>query len=45
MIETGNTSDEKAKSKIIRRYKQSEHKRKIVPIYEFERKNFLREMR
>lgn len=40
MIETGNT-DEKAKQEIIKRYNNSKHKRKLVPIYKFERKNFL----
>ena len=39
MIETGNT-EEKAKQEILRRYRSSEHKRNLVPIYEFERKNF-----
>lgn len=40
MIETGNT-DEKAKQEILKRYNNSKHKRKLVPIYKFERKNFL----
>ena len=42
MIETGNI-DEEAKQEIIKRYKSSAHKRQTVPIYEFERKNFLNE--
>lgn len=41
MIETGNT-EEKAKQEIIRRYKNSKHKRNPIPIYTFERKNFLK---
>ena len=41
MIETGNT-EEKAKQEILRRYRSSQHKRNLVPIYEFERKNFLK---
>lgn len=40
MIETGNT-EEKAKQEIIKRYKNSKHKRQLVPVYKFERKNFL----
>lgn len=40
MIETGNT-DEEAKKEIIRRYKASMHKRQLVPVYKFERKNYL----
>lgn len=40
MIETGHT-DEKAQIEIIRRYKSSKHKRNLVPIYKFERNNFL----
>lgn len=42
MIETGNTGEE-AKQEIIRRYQNSKHKRSVVPMYTFERKNFLRE--
>lgn len=42
MIETGNT-EEKAKEEILKRYQNSKHKRKLVPIYTFERKNFLKE--
>lgn len=41
MIETGNT-DEKAKKEIIKRYNSSKHKRSTVPIYAFERKNYLK---
>lgn len=40
MIETGNTN-ENAKNEIIKRYKNSKHKRTTVPIYKFERKNYL----
>lgn len=42
MIETGNT-EEKAKQEIMRRYQNSEHKRSLVPVYKFERKNFLKD--
>ncbi len=41
MIETGDTC-EKAKQEIIHKYKASKHKRTTVPIYTFERKNFLK---
>lgn len=40
MIETGNT-DEKAKVEILRRYNASKHKRTLVPVYKFDRKNHL----
>lgn len=40
MIETG-TTEEKAKQEIIKRYNSSRHKREIIPIYKFERKNYL----
>ena len=43
MIETG-TTDEMAKQEIIRRYQSSKHKRRMVPIYTFERKNYLLEL-
>lgn len=43
MIETGNT-EKNAKEEIIKRYKSSKHKRGLVPIYTFERKNFLKEI-
>lgn len=43
MIETG-TTDEKVKQEIIRRYQSSKHKRRMVPIYTFERKNYLLEL-
>lgn len=43
MIETGNT-EEKAKEKIIQKFKLSKHKRKPVPKYMFDRKNYLIEM-
>lgn len=42
MIETGNT-EERAKQEIVKRYENSKHKRSLVPIYTFERKNFLKE--
>lgn len=41
MIETG-TTDEIAKQKIIQKYNNSEHKRRLVPVYTFERKNYLK---
>lgn len=40
MIDTGNTN-ESAKQEILKRFQSSKHKRKLVPIYMFERKNFL----
>ena len=40
MIETGNT-DKKAKVEILRRYNASKHKRTLVPVYKFDRKNHL----
>ena len=43
MIETGDTVEE-AKKEIIRRYKASMHKRQLVPIYKFDRKNYLMEV-
>lgn len=42
MIETGKT-DDKAQMEIIKRYQNSKHKRNIVPVYKFDRKNFLNE--
>lgn len=41
MIETGNT-EEQAKQEILKRYQSSKHKRNLVPVYTFERKNFLK---
>lgn len=41
MMETGNTK-ETAKQEIIKRYQNTKHKRNVVPIYTFERKNFLK---
>lgn len=41
MIETGNTDNEIAKNEIIKRFKDSNHKRNLVPKYYFERKNYL----
>lgn len=43
MIEKG-TTDEHAKKEIIRRYNLSKHKRALVPIYDFKRKNYLKEV-
>lgn len=40
MIETGNT-DEQTKAEILKRFNSSKHKRERVPVYRFERKNFL----
>lgn len=42
MIEKGNT-EEHAKEEIIKRYRSSKHKRELVPVYKFERKNYLKE--
>jgi NAD+ synthase len=44
LIETGRLEDEVAKLEIIRRFNNSKHKREIVPIYQFERENFLENM-
>ena len=41
MIETGKT-EETARQEIIRRYKNSKHKREGIPTYTFERKNYLK---
>ena len=41
MIETGET-EETAKQEIQKRYEASKHKRSLVPVYNFERKNFLK---
>lgn len=43
MIETGET-EENAKNIIIEKFKASSHKRKNIPKYTFERKNYLLEM-
>ena len=43
MIETGNT-EENAKKEILKRHKASKHKRELVPVYIFERKNYLKNM-
>ncbi len=43
MIETGNT-DENAKKEILKRYNASKHKRKLVPVYTFKRKNYLKDV-
>ena len=42
MIETGHT-EKVAKDEIIRRYNNSKHKREVVPVYKFNRKNMLLE--
>ena len=42
MIEEGNT-EENAKKEILKRYELSKHKRAEVPIYKFNRKNYLLE--
>ena len=42
MIETGDTDDELAKEEILKRFQSSKHKRESVPVYTFERKNFLK---
>ena len=41
MIETGET-EENAKKEILKRYNASKHKRELVPVYTFERKNYLK---
>lgn len=43
MIETGNT-EENAKKEILKRYNASKHKRELVPVYTFERKNYLKDL-
>ena len=43
MVENGST-DENAQNEIIKRYNNSKHKRKVVPIYKFERVNYLENM-
>lgn len=40
MIETGST-DEEVKEEILKRFRNSKHKREVVPVYKFERNNFL----
>ena len=40
MIEIGNT-DEQAKTEILKRFNSSKHKREPIPVYRFERKNYL----
>lgn len=42
MLETGHTDDEVAKQEILNRFQSSKHKRELVPVYTFERKNFLK---
>ena len=41
MIETGNTLNVNSKNEIIKRYKNSSHKRNLVPKFYFDRKNYL----
>ncbi len=43
VIETGNTDNENAKNEIIKKFNASKHKRNLVPIYQFERKNYLKD--
>ena len=43
MIETGET-EEDAKKEILKRYNASKHKRELVPVYTFERKNYLKDL-
>lgn len=43
MIEVGDT-DENAKKEILKRYNASKHKRALVPVYKFDRVNFLNNM-
>ncbi len=43
MIEKGDT-EEAAKVKIIKMYKKTMHKRRKVPVYKIDRKNYLTEM-
>ncbi len=40
MIEKGDT-EEKAKEKILKMHEMSRHKRKAIPVYTFDRQNFL----
>ena len=42
MIETGDTEKE-AKEEIIKRFNASKHKREAIPVYRFDRKNYLME--
>ena len=42
MIETGDTEKE-AKEEIIKRFNASKHKREAIPVYRFDRKNYLLE--
>ncbi len=43
MIENGDIEDKSAKEIILKKYESSKHKRKPVPTYYFERKNYLLE--
>ena len=43
LIETGNT-DACAKDKILAMFKRSSHKRREIPVYSFERRNYLLDM-
>ena len=42
MIETGDTEKE-AKKEILKRFNASKHKREVIPVYRFNRKNYLME--
>lgn len=44
MIETGHTNDAWAEQEILRRFYSSKHKRELVPVYEFVRKNFFEKL-
>ncbi len=43
MIETGIT-EENVKKEILKRYHASKHKRELVPVYTYERKNYLKDI-
>ena len=43
MIETGKT-DKEAKDIIIKKFRNSKHNREKIPVYSFERKNYLLEL-
>ena len=36
--------NENAKKEILKRYNASKHKRKLVPVYTFKRKNYLKDV-
>lgn len=45
MIEIGDTDDKVVKQEIIKRFENSRHKREAIPVYCFERKNYLSNIR